>query len=398
LFVDAGSYILTSTINVPAGSRIVGETWSQLVAHGSYFQDANNPKALVRVGQTGEVGNVELQDLIVTTKGPTAGAILIECNIKASSAGSAGLWDVHVRVGGATGTQLTSLECPASLTGTNAGCNAASLMMHITPLASGYFENMWLWLADHYIDDPDLVDANNTMIQTSIYVARGLLVESTHATRLYGTSAEHAVFYQYNFHKARNVFAGMIQTESPYYQPTPKPPLPFAGQVGKMPGDPTYTCAANDEFSGCDESWTLIIRESSNIFVAGAGLYSWFSTYTQTCIAVQLCQKALALFDKNAASVRIQHMITIGAKYMAVMNGVGIKAADNLNVNSHPFWSQISVLDVKSSGAQYNRLVWIDPKVWDMAQPAFTCVAPCYVQLPPWKGATSTINNPVSHC
>ncbi len=182
LFVDAGSYILTSTINVPAGSRIVGETWSQLVAYGSYFQDANDPKALVKVGQKGEVGNVELQDLIVTTKGPTAGAILIEWNIKASSAGSAGLWDVHVRVGGATGTQLTSLECPASRTGTNAGCNAASLMMHITPLASGYFENMWLWLADHDIDDPDLVDANNTMIQTSIYAARGLLVESTHAT------------------------------------------------------------------------------------------------------------------------------------------------------------------------------------------------------------------------
>lgn len=40
LFVDAGSYILTSTVTIPSGSRIVGETWSQLVASGSYFQDA----------------------------------------------------------------------------------------------------------------------------------------------------------------------------------------------------------------------------------------------------------------------------------------------------------------------------------------------------------------------
>lgn len=40
LFVDAGSYILKSTLKVPTGSRIVGETWSQLVAHGSYFEDS----------------------------------------------------------------------------------------------------------------------------------------------------------------------------------------------------------------------------------------------------------------------------------------------------------------------------------------------------------------------
>lgn len=40
LFVDAGSYILTSTITIPMGSKIVGETWSQLVASGPYFEDA----------------------------------------------------------------------------------------------------------------------------------------------------------------------------------------------------------------------------------------------------------------------------------------------------------------------------------------------------------------------
>lgn len=39
LFIDAGSYILTSTITIPIGARIVGETWSQLVATGSFFGD-----------------------------------------------------------------------------------------------------------------------------------------------------------------------------------------------------------------------------------------------------------------------------------------------------------------------------------------------------------------------
>lgn len=40
LFVDAGTYILTSTITIPSGAKIVGETWSQLAATGSYFSDA----------------------------------------------------------------------------------------------------------------------------------------------------------------------------------------------------------------------------------------------------------------------------------------------------------------------------------------------------------------------
>lgn len=50
LFVDAGSYILTSTIIIPSGAKIVGETWSQLVASGSYFEDARYvvPSILLR--------------------------------------------------------------------------------------------------------------------------------------------------------------------------------------------------------------------------------------------------------------------------------------------------------------------------------------------------------------
>jgi len=136
------------------------------------------------------------------------------------------------------------------------------------------------------------------------------------------------------------------------------------------------------------------MRGCSNILVASAGLYSWFSTYEQTCIGGQLCQKALVLLDGNHASVRFQHLITIGAKYMAVMDGVGIEATDNLNVDAHPFWSQISILDVASDGSQFDDVLWIDPVIWGMAQPQFNCHPPCTVRLPPWKGATSTIDYP----
>ena len=72
----------------------------------------------------------------------------------------------------------------------------------------------------------------------------------------------------------------MIQTESPYYQPTPNPPEPFNNAVGAMPGDPAYKC---DDGETCDSSWALRILNSSQIMIHGAGLYSWFDTYTQEC-------------------------------------------------------------------------------------------------------------------
>ncbi|KAH6649971.1 pectate lyase superfamily protein-domain-containing protein [Chaetomium tenue] len=395
LFVDAGSYILTDTVVVPTNVKIVGETWSQFVAFGSAFSDANNPKVMVRVGTTpGQVGNVEMQDLFFTTKGPTAGAVLVEWNMAADAKGSAALWDCHVRIGGATGTDLTPAECPPLTSGIAPGCNAASLMMHLKPGASGYFENMWLWVADHMIDDPDLGDANNTMVQNSVYAARGFLIESTAPVWLYATASEHAVYYQYNFHNASTIFTSMIQTESPYYQPTPPPPAPFADVVGKFPGDPDYTCAPG-EFNGCDESWGVIMRGCEDILITSAGLYSWFSTYAQDCIDGQACQKAMMLLQGNHASVRIQNLVTIGTKYMAVMEGQGILAADNLNVDAHPFWSQISILDVASDGAQFNDIIWVHPDIWNMDEPEFSCAPPCRVKLPPYTGATSVVNFPL---
>ena len=133
--------------------------------------------------------------------------------------------------------------------------------------------------------------------QLSAYTARGMLIESTEPTWLYGTSSEHAVLYQYNFFKAKNIFAGMIQSESPYYQPNPKPPAPFQDFLGKFNGDPSYSCKESSA-AGCDASWALVITESQDIHIAGAGLYSWFSTYTQDC-SKQLKLTQLREFSKD---------------------------------------------------------------------------------------------------
>ncbi|CAK7219716.1 hypothetical protein SBRCBS47491_003942 [Sporothrix bragantina] len=350
IFVDAGTYILTDTVTVPKDAKIVGETWSQFAASGSKFSDAANPRVMLKIGNENDVGTVEMQDLLLTTKGGTAGVVLMEFNVKAATPGAAAVWDVHARVGGATGTELTPKECPASTSGTDSdSCKAASLLLHITPHASGYFDNMWLWVADHLIDDPDTGSATNDMTQLSVYSARGMLVESTSATWLYGTAAEHNVYYQYNFHNAQNIFTTMIQSESPYYQPTPKPPAPFDKVVGKFPGDPGYGCKGGD-FDGCDESWAVIMEGSQNIHIGGAGTYSWFSTYSQDCIDTHTCQKTLWYINGNHDNNRLQHIIGIGAKNVLVADGKAVLATDNLASKDHPSQAHISIFDVPSTG------------------------------------------------
>lgn len=98
----------------------------------------------------------------------------------------------------------------------------------------------------------------------------------------------------------------------------------------------------------------------------------------------------------NYANVRFQHFISIGAKYMAVQDGVGILAIDNLNVEGHPRWSQISVFDAKKSNKTgFDELLWISPEIWKMDQPSFTCSSSRYVKIPPWTGATSVIDYPL---
>lgn len=355
IYIDAGTYIITDTLTVPKGAQIVGETWSQLAAKGSKFSDASKPVVMLRVGKAGDVGSVELQDLILTSIGPTPGLVLMEWNIEAANPGSAALWDVHVRLGGATGTDLTPRECPPSTSGTNSPkCQVAAMMVHVTKEASGYFDNMWLWVADHQIDDPLLDDAMNNMSQLSVYCARGMLIESTKPTWLYGTASEHSTFYQYNFHGAENIYTTYLQTESAYYQPTPSPPAPFKNAVGTFSGDPKYECQdEHDVYAGCDESWAVIMEATQNIHIGAAGTYSWFSSYSQECVDKRNCQKALWYLKDNFGNNRLEQIISIGSENMFVdasESGKTVNSKDNLAVTTHPDWSHVAVYDVPSKG------------------------------------------------
>lgn len=156
VYFDAGTYRVTSTLKIPAGSKIVGEAYPVIMSSGSFFNNMGSPQPVVRVGAPGDSGQVEWSDMIVSTQGAQAGAVLIEWNLASPSGSPSGMWDVHVRVGGFAGSQLQAAQCiatPGTATSTpNANCIAAFMLMHITSSATGlYMENNWLWVADQYV-------------------------------------------------------------------------------------------------------------------------------------------------------------------------------------------------------------------------------------------------------
>ena len=255
VFFDAGTYKVTSTLYIPPGSKLVGESYSVIMSSGNYFADMNQPQVLVQVGHPGESGEVEWSDMIVATQASNgrgqAGAILIEWNLADCGCGSpSGMWDVHARIGGFAGSNLQVAQCPTTPTvatppaPVNSACIAAYLTMHVTTSASGlYLENNWLWTSDHDLDNADST-------QVTVYTGRGLYIESTVGTIwLYGTAVEHHSKYQYQLANTKNAFMGQIQTETPYVcqmvlnhralrivrltrypditNPTPTPPSPF---------------------------------------------------------------------------------------------------------------------------------------------------------------------------
>ena len=283
VYFPYGVYVITDTLLVPANSRIIGQVWPSIQATGAKFQNEASPHVAVQVGrQGGAVGVVEIQDMLFTVQGKTAGAVLVEWNSKEASnkQGTVGMWDSHFRVGGAKGSNLQSAACPKLTGKVNANCKAASLMLHLTANSNAYLENVWAWTADHDMD-------SKAQTQIDIYSGRGILIESNKAW-LWGTASEHNVLYQYQLNKASNIFLGMIQTETPYFQPGPAAPGPFT--PGKFNSDPTFSnCKSGDKL--CALAWAVRVVNSDNVFLVGAGLYSFFSGYTQGCLATESCQQ-----------------------------------------------------------------------------------------------------------
>ncbi len=332
-YFPAGIYPVEGTVTFPTGSKIQGSSWSQIQATGSYFSDVENPKVVVRVGEEGDEGTMEIVDMLFTVKGNTAGAIMMEWNIKGSSQGAAGMWDSHIRVGGGIGTDLDIKNCPKF--GYNEACMCVSLLLHVTKEASGYFENVWAWVADHDNDMSLYWEVDLSASQISLYGGRGILVESQGPCWFYGTGSEHVILYQYQTYKAKDIYLGHIQTESPYYQPNPTAPEPYGLSVGNFPGDPDFEDCETDS---CKEAWGLRVIDSEGISVHSAGLYSWFVDYTQKCLKTEDCQERI-MEVKGSKEVAIYNIFTKGVKEIATGEGYTLDQEDS----QQGYTSEVSV-------------------------------------------------------
>ena len=327
LFIDAGTYIVTSTLSVPAGSKIAGEfLTSVIMSSGSFFNDASNPKPVIQVGKSGDTGTVQIVDLIVSTQGGQAGAVLIEWNL-ATSGTPSGMWDVHTRIGGSTGSNLQVAQCPTSAQPT-AGCTAAYMSLHITASASNlYLENNWFWTADHDIDD-----ASNTQI--SVFTGRGMLIESTSGTIwLSGTAVEHHALYQYQLSGTQDVYLAQAQTETPYYQPNPSAPTPFT--PNSAINDPNFASSCSGQSGNCADAWGFRVLNSKGVYLYGGGFYSFFDSYSTACSAAgagETCQ--LNIVDiESSSDINLYNLNTVGTTNMATVNGQPVaKYSDNVNV------------------------------------------------------------------
>ncbi|EAW07389.1 exo-beta-1,3-glucanase Exg0 [Aspergillus clavatus NRRL 1] len=332
VYFDHGAYIITDTIKVPKNIKITGEIWPLIMAHGEKFADEHNPIPLLQIGEVGDKGSVEITDLVIQTKGPAPGAILMEWNVAGVTQGAAGSWDVHFRIGGSAGTELQSDKCsktPESTTKPNPECIASFMLLHITEQASAYIENNWFWTADHELDLPD----HN---QINVYNGRGVLVESTGPVWMYGTSSEHHQLYNYQVTNAQNVFMALIQTETPYYQSNPDALTPFTPQASWH--DPTF---AQCTTAGCRKAWGLRVMNTSDMFVYGAGLYSFFENYEQSCLATESCQENMVEVD--CSDIHLYGLSTKASTNMITSSdGAGLVPQDE---NRSNFCSTIALFE-----------------------------------------------------
>ncbi|KAK0732416.1 pectate lyase superfamily protein-domain-containing protein, partial [Apiosordaria backusii] len=382
-YFPAGIYSVQGTVTFPTGSQIQGSGWSQIQATGTYFSDMTNPKVVVRVGEPGDVGTMEIADMLFTTKGATAGAIMMEWNLHESSQGAAALWDSHIRIGGANGTDLDNTACPKF--SQNEACIGASLLLHVTKDATGYFENFWAWVADHDIDMSLPREMNSTKSQISVFGARGILIESQGPVWLYGSGSEHLMFYQYQLVGAKNVYLGHLQTESPYFQPQPVAPSPMDKALGVLPEDPNWGDCTTDT---CKMAWGLRILNSEAVMVHGAGLYSFFNNFSQICTSSESCQERI-MEVRGSKDISIYNIFTKAVVEIATgsSNESSIEFADN---NQHSYTSEISVWFPEDGGPEdVANIVYVGPEVYE--NHTVQCPSPpCILVMPPTTLATPT--------
>jgi len=158
IFVPFGRYMLSSTVELPAGVSMVGDGQALLLADAKApaFLDASNPTPMLSTAP-GYEGSVQDLMLATSTNGDVLGCIMFQWQGKE---GSAFVHDVYYRMYGGAWAQLL-----------------------VTPGSGGYFSSMWGWVADHDID---------TGVTLTVKSPRGFVANGAKGLTLYGVAYEHS--------------------------------------------------------------------------------------------------------------------------------------------------------------------------------------------------------------
>ncbi|KAJ8607487.1 hypothetical protein MRB53_040259 [Persea americana] len=135
-----------------------------------------------------------------------------------------------------------------------------------------------------------------------------------------------------NSPNTQNIFAGQIQTETPYFQPNPPAPGPFP-YVASL-NDPQFSQQSVNNIPAAN-SWGIRLLNAKNILIYGAGHYSFFDNYSTSCSAQgngAACQNSIVSVEGSSSSVSFYNLNTVGSHYAFSINGAtGGLYSDNAN-------------------------------------------------------------------
>lgn len=177
---------------------------------------------------------------------------------------------------------------------------------------------------------------------------------------MYGTASEHELLYQYSLVNAKNVLLAMIQTETPYFQgrafalasecaerSTVYPDPDLARKYTQAPSLPSQPYVASQE----DRAMGIHIEQCAQIYVLGAGLYSFFDSYAQDTLPAHACQRRVCNIDEDGSSeeVWLFHLATVGSEVLVTLRG-----EDQLLEGPHRegFCSTLSLCAVRPAAAK----------------------------------------------
>lgn len=181
---------------------------------------------------------------------------------------------------------------------------------------------------------------------------------------------------------------GHIQTESPYFQPVPAAPVPFAQQKSVFPNDPDFkkcNLTTNSDNEQCRYAWGLRIVDSADVTIHSAGLYSFFNAYYQDCIETQNCQQHI-LEVTGSTGVVIFNLFTVATVQIA--NGIDGSRVLQADFNQRGFTTEVSVW-IPLPGKDNANVVYVGPEIF--STPSVSCSAPCVLVFP-----TSHLQSPTT--